>query len=322
MKKKIALGVLVFFILGGLALVQMLGPRLGMIFGKPIYIIEPEADEFGEIAFSYMDQMGIHSQEESWKKERETARKELTSVKSKEELRPLVEKYVKIAGGKHSFVMDNQGKEEMEAEFVLPETSFENGIVYVKLPGFMSTPEQGAKYANTIANAFQEENIRGAIVDLRGNTGGDMGPMVAGISPLLRDGEIMYFSSLAGDNAVTLENGINKGGGSSVEVENKEKVQDIPIGVLTDEKTASSGEATLIVLLGEKRVRTFGKPTAGYASANTIFPITKEWSMVLTISKNKSREGKIFEEEPMVPDENIERPLEAAKSWIEKETRG
>src|SRR5699024_11307164 len=50
------------------------------------------------------------------------------------------------------------------------------------------------------------------VVDLRGNGGGDMGPMLAGLSPLLPDGDALFFHSAMGDSPETVDGTSTSGG--------------------------------------------------------------------------------------------------------------
>ena len=80
--------------------------------------------------------------------------------------------------------------------------------------------------------------------------------------------------------------------------------------------TASSGEATLLCFRGLDNVRTFGVPTAGYASANVPYTLTDGYRLVITTSCDKARTGEVFCDDPIEPDVETDTPLEDAVSWI------
>ena len=82
------------------------------------------------------------------------------------------------------------------------------------------------------------------------------------------------------------------------------------------EWTASSGEATLLAFRGLKNARTFGSPTAGYASANIPFQLSDGYTMVITTSQDVARTDEVFCDDPIVPDVVTETPLEDAVNWI------
>ena len=69
-------------------------------------------------------------------------------------------------------------------------------IGYVKVGGFNGSGVDGVNFAQAIQTAIKQadtDNIRGWIVDLRGNTGGNMWPMLAGVGPILGEGTAGYF---------------------------------------------------------------------------------------------------------------------------------
>ena len=73
-------------------------------------------------------------------------------------------------------------------------------IGYVKVNSFAGW-EGAQEFAEEIQAQIQaadREDLAGWIVDLRGNTGGNMWPMIAGIGPILGEGTAGYFTSVKG----------------------------------------------------------------------------------------------------------------------------
>ena len=91
---------------------------------------------------------------------------------------------------------------------------------------------------------------------------------------------------------------------------------DCPVALLTDEWTASSGEAVLLCFRGLEKARTFGAPTAGYASANAPYPMPDGSQLVLTTGCDMARTGEIFCDDPIAPDVTTDNPLEDALRWL------
>ena len=90
------------------------------------------------------------------------------------------------------------------------------------------------------------------------------------------------------------------------------------VALLTDEWTASSGEAVLICFRGLENTRTFGSPTAGYCSCNQPFPLPGGSRLVLTTGEDIARTGEVFCDDPIEPDVMTETPLEKALEWLTK----
>ena len=152
-------------------------------------------------------------------------------------------------------------------------------------------------------------------MDLRGNYGGNMGPMIAAVSPLLPDDIVLRFKSRTRTTPVSLKYLLRGAGLSEESI--KKFPSSTPVAILTDGMTGSSGEAALLCFRGLDRVRTFGSPTAGYASANIVKTLSDGYLLVITTSCDVARTGEVFCEDPIEPDVRTDTPLEDAAAWIE-----
>lgn len=154
------------------------------------------------------------------------------------------------------------------------------------------------------------------MLDLRGNIGGDMGPMATAVSSLLPDGELVYYHYRSYDIPVTLKNGVVSNAGTGGRSLYPEEKLNVPVAILTDDMTASSGEALTLCFRGLENTRTFGAPTAGYTSVNMLYNMYDGAQMYLTVAFDKARTGEIFKETPIEPDVATDSPLEAALEWL------
>lgn len=300
-----------------IAAVYFVLPYISLIFGQPFYLIPPSPKKVGQVGIEIMDSQGIYADSEEWKAQKQDFLDKIEGVSTEEEVRDILHEAVKIAGGKHSFVMKTETKEEMEATYKRPETKFENSVLYVKLPDFMSTDVQANEYANIVANSFKQEGIKGVIVDLRENPGGNMYPMILGLSPILPDGDIITFVGKGQKDAFTVKlQGGAFNSSRDLEVENKNKLDGAKVAILTGDQTASSGEVTLMAFAGLDYAKSFGKETAGYSSANSIINLSDKTQMAITNYFNKDRTGRIYNEAPIEPDVVTDNPLEEAIKWI------
>lgn len=154
------------------------------------------------------------------------------------------------------------------------------------------------------------------MLDLRGNTGGDMGPMATAVSSLLPDGELVYYHYRSYDVPVTLKNGVVSNAGTGGKSLYPDEKLNVPVAILTDGMTASSGEALTLCFRGLENTRTFGAPTAGYTSVNMLYNMYDGAQMYLTVAFDKARTGEIFKETSIEPDVATDSPLEAALEWL------
>lgn len=261
-------------------------------------------------AVRIMDKQGLFAEGPEWK----AARAEALSARpaSLEEAQEIVRAAAKVAGGKHSGLkLAGRVQEDATSEWPAPSvTMAEGGIPVVSLPPFSGNQAEGVKYASAVLSTIPED-VPGVVIDLRGNTGGNMYPMIAAVHRFLPDdGETLRFRTRKRTQWIPLSYAVQVAG-----VEQRSHIS-CPVAILADEWTASSGEATLICFRGLENVRVFGAPTAGYASANQPFPLPGGDHLVLTTGCDVARTGEVFCDDPIEPDVASDTPLEDAVKWL------
>ena len=316
-KLRIALGIcipLALIIAATLTVVAKYGPDFGL------YLVPPSAERYGKDALATIGKNGIYSGSDEWKSTYEECLKMIENAESYEDTYPAIKKALSVCGGKHSILMTKSESQSTSDSYdeVLPTVSLNGDIAVIKLPDFLGTAEAGRKYAK-VAEDFIHENrdkINGVVLDLRGNTGGDMGPMATAVSSLLPDGELVYYHYRSYDVPVTLKNGVVSNAGTGGRSLYPEEKLNVPVAILTDDMTASSGEALTLCFRGLENTRTFGAPTAGYTSVNMLYNMYDGAQMYLTVAFDKARTGEIFKETSIEPDVVTDSPLEAAIEWL------
>ena len=266
-------------------------------------------------AVRIMDKEGILATDSRWWEEYESAMDARPA--SREEAQEIVRAAAKVAGGKHSFLQLAGGVvSDATSEWPAPEVAFaEGGIPVISLPPFSGSQAEGVKYASAVLSAIPED-IPGVVIDLRGNTGGNMYPMIAAVHRFLpNDDQMLRFRTRKRTQWIPLSYAVQLVG-----VQQASRIE-CPVAILTDDHTASSGEATLICFRGLDYVRVFGAPTAGYASANQPFPLPGGDRLVLTTGCDVARTGEVFCDDPIQPDVVTDTPLEEALIWIKRPDR-
>ena len=265
-------------------------------------------------AVRIMDRNGIYAQGPEWEK----AKAEALAAKpsSLEEAQEIVMQAGKVAGGKHTYLMTaDEVTENNTADWEMPTVELlDSSIASIKLPQFMGNAEDGIKYANTVLNALPN-TLQGAIIDLRGNRGGNMYPMIAAVHRFLPNDNILQLRTRHNNMKINVE--------YVLRIANvvQQAYINCPVALLTDEWTGSSGEAVLLCFRGLSNARTFGSPTAGYASCNQPFNLPGGSQLVLTTGEDVARTGEVFCDDPINPDVLIEKPFEAALEWINDNTK-
>jgi carboxyl-terminal processing protease len=197
------------------------------------------------------------------------------------------------------------------------------------IPGMQKDDQGERRYLRAGMAAVQEVDKSapcGWIVDLRSNGGGNMWPMIAVLAPLLGEGKLGSFVFPGGTRVDwELRDGQALLDGSSMTLQANTVMlahPDPPVAVLTSEATASAGEASLIAFRGLNRARTFGRPTAGFATSNETFSLSDGAVLVLTTALDADRTGHVYGNDPIPPDLPVPRwpdhdaAVGSATSWL------
>jgi carboxyl-terminal processing protease len=179
------------------------------------------------------------------------------------------------------------------------------------------------------------QNPKGWIIDLRGNTGGNMWPMLTGIGPVLGDGVVGSFVAADGNIPWFYQDG-KTGTRSpagletvSLDLEEAPALQtpsSAPVALLVDSSTASSAEAITIAFHGRSDTRFFGTRTAGKSTAVQPFKLDDGAELYLTTAIDADRTGKqfpdgftpdqVFPSTTVMPPENNDPVVLAAQTWL------
>lgn len=204
-------------------------------------------------------------------------------------------------------------------------------IAYIAVPsidGDGATAQSYAEQMQTLIRTFDTGGSAGWVVDLRGNTGGNMWPMLAGLGPLLGDGELGAF--VYPDGAT--ESWEYRAGKATLDgwpmltIASPHTLAHAapPIAILQEARTRSSGELVALAFHGVPHTRTFGMPTAGVPTANAPFLLSDGAVIMLTVARGADRLGNAFDA-PLGPDHPIpqddvyeatDHAMQAASSWL------
>lgn len=217
-----------------------------------------------------------------------------------------VRQLLKELGDNHSFYLSGSNLSlsnsaiRCNPTFNIP--NMENdSIAYLDIKGFSGSQEEGLQFAQDIRTEITRQDgphIKGWVVDLSNNTGGNMYPMVSGLGPLLGDGLLGYFIDPDGES---IPWGYRVDGsfvGASKLFVLPEtytlRSPEAKIVVIVDNQTASSGEATLISFMARENVLLIGKPSCGLSTANSRFNLRNGARFFLTVSTMADRNKTLF----------------------------
>ncbi|MEM7111092.1 MAG: S41 family peptidase [Chloroflexota bacterium] len=209
-----------------------------------------------------------------------------------------------------------------------PEISSEmvdSRLGYINIPNFaaidQAVADEHAQQIQAHLGQSAEQQPCGWIVDLQDNTGGNMYPMLAGLAPLLGDGTLGYFLPPKGEPQTWhLQDG-------QIMLDDKQMIfvaepstvdlSEMPVAVLLNRVTASSGEAVAISFVGRPQTQLFGQNSRGLSTANNGFGLSDGARLILTVSvmsdRNQTPYGAEVVPDVVVDDEMV---LETAVSWL------
>jgi C-terminal processing protease CtpA/Prc len=186
-------------------------------------------------------------------------------------------------------------------------------IGHLEVPGFLGSAQQGTRYADELQRQIAEMDAAdpvGWMVDLTGNWGGNMWPMLAGLGPLLGEGPLGSFVFPHLPPAVwSYRAGQAQLGGAALAQTSHGGYRmpngAWPLALLMSNRTASSGEAVLIAFAGRPNTRRFGTATRGLTTANSEFPMQDGATLGVTTGTYADRRGRVYGE-AIEPDQYVD----------------
>lgn len=188
--------------------------------------------------------------------------------------------YVPVDSATHARVRPilRQSREETErfTTAMLP-----GRIAYVRVPAINAYGnEEVNRFAQMLYDSVAQyigQKPNGFILDLRLNSGGNMYPMLAGLSELLGNTLIGYETDMEGKEVRKWE--IKEGNffsndyqATNIKHSGKPALDKLPVAVITGPVTASSGSMTAIAFKQRPATVFIGEPTAdGYSTSNGYF---------------------------------------------------
>jgi len=280
--------------------------------------IEPESPSMEDFLNEVVDIMKTHAINRNtidWDDfRREVLNRAASTAQGIDQTDEALELALSLLEDNHSFIRRRNGTLISAASVDCPpddisEPILPDSIGYVRVTFFT-----GSDNAASVARAeiIQEQiknndnqDIAGWIVDLRGNLGGNMWPMLAGVGPILGEGVAGYFIDPDG-----LEEPWSYANGSSrlnqipvVKVSDPYELlnPDPRVAVLLDQAVSSSGEAIAIAFIGRENTMSFGSSTCGLSTSNRNFALSDGSALFLTTAYMADRGKNIFGI-PIAPD--------------------
>ena len=168
---------------------------------------------------------------------------------------------------------------------------------YIRLRSF---PEQSVADAVERAMAtFEDQGVRGLILDLRGNSGGRLDVGVRLLSHFLPPGTRVYET-------------VDRGARQQTRVAVSRSAPVFPLAVLVDNGTASMGEIFAAAVQEQGVATVVGSTTEGNVAGGKMFPLADGSALQVTVLEIQSSAGKRLNGVGVVPDETVNVDLATA----------
>lgn len=256
-----------------------------------------------------IEQNSIYKDSIDFEKIRQDALKRINDSSIIDDAYPIIQDVLSQLGDNHSHIYKPEqsnnwkSRQNKTDNFNYKTKILNDQIGYIFLPYFVSGNSRiNRKYAQRLQDEIkeldQENDIKGWIIDLRMNFGGNCWPMLTGLGPLIGDGIIGYFI----DSDKNMQKIKYKDGMSFINEQIQLKVnnpiflqkRNTTIAILISEKTSSSGELIAILFKGKSQSIFFGNKTQGLTTGNDSFNLIDGSILFLTTSYFVDRNKNIY----------------------------
>lgn len=285
--------------------------------------ISAESEKYIKEVLTLLKKKSINKYKINWNEFEDNIFRMAKNSQKVEDTYPAINYAISLLKDNHSYFAQAIQENEEKPLPTLKDEKTPTDIGYIRITFCIGDEFKTKQYIKSITDKIYKQNnpsIRGWIVDLRDNFGGNMWPMMAAISSFLDTGTQGYFFD-AENKAVEwrFENGKIYTDTVLLE-ENKDKFSLFgknKIAVLINNKTASSGEAISVLFKGYENARLFGTPTFGVFTGCESFLLSdgSRINLATTVfaDKNKTKYGKSITPDFSCTDSET---LSTAIKWI------
>lgn len=235
-------------------------------------------------ALSIIENNSIKIDSINWSRIKHDSYQQLEKSKNIEDVNSIIKYVLAQLNDRHSMFWESGEVTEIhsnvESSKIFSEV-INDSIGYIEVSSFSGFKDKAKVYAQHIQKRIEElDNVHTKywIIDIRNNTGGNMWPMLGGLSPLFKNDTLGYALNrdrkflpwYKDSNAVYANHEKTFELHHSYTLVNDWK----KISILVGGKTASAAEAIAISFKDLKNVKLFGKPTYGVSTANTSYELS------------------------------------------------
>lgn len=289
--------------------------------------VPKEVSEYLTETLDLLEENSVYKNEIDWKEFKSDVLKKVSNAKKIEDTYPAISYAIKKLNDNHSYfrpIKESEANLENKPLPILADEITPDDIGYIRIPFCIGNESEYNDYIMEIRAKIEKESqnmLKGWIIDLRGNFGGNMWPMLLSIEPLIGNGTFGYFIDA---NSKCKAWKLNKGKAYiddqliiETNIHSKEDFSNQFLAVLTDNQTASSGEAVAVALKLRENSKSFGQSTFGVSTGCVSHELSDGSIINLAESIFADRKKTKFGSK-IIPDFQVEenQTLKAGIEWI------
>jgi len=226
---------------------------------------------YGALALDHIERRALFADRVDWPSARASLAVAAAGATTPAELHPAIRDVVRQAGDGHGGLVPPGHASARGGGGTRPSVVMSDGLGVLTLPSCPGDLRSVRAYVAAGGRALRRlPPAAGWVVDLRGNSGGSMWPMLAVALPLLEGGGVLgAFITRDGSRTPWWSRGRRVGAGRWASAWGRGPLRlPGPVAVLTDGRTASSGEAVAVAFRGVSTARSYGAATRGFSTGN------------------------------------------------------
>jgi carboxyl-terminal processing protease len=294
--------------------------------------LSPIAKNYIDEVIALLQNNSINKNKMNWEEFKNDIYRHAKNAKTIENTYQSISYAISKLDDRHSYFVakiDSQDTSDLKPLPFLQDEIVPENIGYIRIGFCMGDKEQTNNYINSVTEKIIKQdktNKKGWIVDLRGNFGGNMWPMLVAIGPILGEGILGYsfypdssfYTWNYKDGKIYDENGV---WGQSTNTYHLKSYTPY-VAILTDNVTASSGEAVAIAFKGRDKTKSFGIQTFGVSTGNRLHTLSDGSRINLTecvfADRNKTKYGSSVNPDVKCDEKET---LAKAVSWISNQIK-
>ena len=284
-----------------------------------------------DTVLSFTKHNSLYRNKVDWKKVEDSVKLTAANAVTVKDVIPSVKLLYKLLGDHHGFITYGNKSygwrgndkpidsaihqvllKKIKTEYTLMPQMLKKGYGYLLVPDNNPThPGDVNKIARQIQDSLiklEPQKLKGLIIDLRLNPGGDMWAMIGGLITLFEPGKLgaFVFPVTNTEEVWGVKNNMVYDGRDTAYIQKQlaKSLYNLKVVVLIGPYTRSSGEATAISFKGRKNTWFIGENSGGYTTSNNSFQFTNEIGFFLATSVEADRNGHVYLDN-VQPDQEI-----------------